>query len=304
MLLRIQPDESLRSYVDRNLLVNFMDWRVDRLRWLSEGDITHQAVKVIASTMGWEGCYGFNRLLHEHTQLPLQFVIRDTRDVSYSRTAYLKPRMAITNSDLHAYCPECVRQDVQDLGFSYWRRTFPDHVSVCATHNVVLLSICPYCDQPFSSKGHNLDVMWRKCSGRHLGSAESVINLDEDALKRARFVEALCAFEFSISIHSAVAILSDNLRGLKKPARRMQSEQTSMIELLDRISRNFEIKSFENFLINFEYHAEEILQIIIYSYETFDEFVLDLREYDKELIPIESLWRNYGNGRYATTCRQ
>lgn len=128
--------------------------------------------------------------------------------------------------------------------------------------------------------------------------------MDEDALKRARFVEALCDFEFSISIHSAAAILTDKLRSLKKPAKRMKSEQASMIEFLDRISRNFEVKSFETFLINLEYHPEEILKIIIYSYETFDEFVFDLRGYDKELIPIESLWRNYGNGRYATTCRE
>ncbi|WAB98061.1 TniQ family protein [Pseudomonas putida] len=304
MLLRIQPDESLRSYVDRNLLVNFMDWRVDRLRWLAEGEITHQAVKVIASTMGWEGCYGFNRLLHEHTQLPLQFVIRDTRDVSYSRTAYLKPRTAITNSDSHAYCPECVRQDVKDLGFSYWRRNFPDHVSVCATHNVVLLSTCPYCDQPFSSKGHNLDVMWRKCSGRHLGDAESVMNLDEDALKHARFVEALCAYEFSISIHSAVAILSDKLRSLKKLTKRMKSERKAMIDFLDRISINLEEKGFDSPVINSEFLPEEILKIVVYAYETFDRFVVDLYEHDKDLIPIESLWRNYGNGRYATTCRE
>lgn len=103
MLLRIQPDESLRSYVDRNLLANFMDWTVDRLRWLSEGVMTHQAVKVIASTMVWEGCYGFNRRLHQHTHLPLQFVIRDTRDVTYSRTSYLKPRMAINDPDAAAH---------------------------------------------------------------------------------------------------------------------------------------------------------------------------------------------------------
>ena len=68
------------------------------------------------------------------------------------------------------------------------------------------------------------------------------MNLDEDALKHARFVEALCAYEFSISIHSAVAILSDKLRSLKKLTKRMKSERTAMIEYLDRISNNLEEK--------------------------------------------------------------
>lgn len=81
MLLRIQPEESLRSHIDRNLLANFKDWTVDRLRWLSRGVVTYQGAKEIASLMGWEGCYGFNRLMHEHTHLPLQSVIRDTPTV-------------------------------------------------------------------------------------------------------------------------------------------------------------------------------------------------------------------------------
>ncbi|KIC80926.1 hypothetical protein RR51_18435 [Pseudomonas sp. C5pp] len=130
------------------------------------------------------------------------------------------------------------------------------------------------------------------------------MNLDEDALKHARFVEALCAYEFSISIHSAVAILSDKLCSLKKLTKRMKSERKAMIDFLDRISINLEEKGFDSPVINSEFLPEEILKIVVYAYETFDRFVVDLYEHDKNLIPIESLWRNYGNGRYATTCRE
>lgn len=51
--------------------------------------------------------------------------------------------------------PECVKADLATLGFSYWRRVSIESVGVCAISNVILESICPQCDRPFSSQGHS-----------------------------------------------------------------------------------------------------------------------------------------------------
>lgn len=203
----------------------------------------------------------------------------------------------------YTYCPECVREDLKKLGFSYWRRNFPTHVTVCAAHNVVLISACPHCDAPFSSKGHNLDVMWRTCAGRHLGSAESVVNQDADALKRAQFVEALCAVDSYIPSHSAAVILSEKLRRLNGLSRQRNFERKSILKRLDQIMSHLEKKEIETHVSHLEFFSEEIYQAILFAYNKLEDFLDDFSDYDQDLIPIEALWRNYGLGEYATACR-
>lgn len=45
-------------------------------------------VKKLASAIGWQGCYGFNRLIHYHTDVAKLFVIKNSQDVSYSGKHY------------------------------------------------------------------------------------------------------------------------------------------------------------------------------------------------------------------------
>ena len=57
MLLRIQPDESLRSYVERNLYLQFRNSDLDilksaELRYFSW---SNRQVKLVGSIMGWHG---------------------------------------------------------------------------------------------------------------------------------------------------------------------------------------------------------------------------------------------------------
>jgi hypothetical protein len=69
MLLRIQPEESLRSYVERNLYLQLYNSDLDYLKKPSLRYCHWDGwqVKIIANIMGWHGCYGFNKLLHLHT---------------------------------------------------------------------------------------------------------------------------------------------------------------------------------------------------------------------------------------------
>lgn len=66
MLLRIQPDESLRSYVERNLLLQLRNAGLDVFRTSSFRYYSRDNSQVIsiAEILGWYGCYGFNKLVH------------------------------------------------------------------------------------------------------------------------------------------------------------------------------------------------------------------------------------------------
>ncbi|MGY2235018.1 hypothetical protein ACW9ID_08385 [Pseudomonas gingeri] len=95
--LRIQRGESLRSYVARTLYLNFGK---HELSSLANGNILTKDVRKIASILGWSGCHGFNRLLHEHTNYPINSVFKDDHDISYSLASYTNSRYVIESSAL------------------------------------------------------------------------------------------------------------------------------------------------------------------------------------------------------------
>ncbi|NVZ75196.1 hypothetical protein HX859_09895 [Pseudomonas gingeri] len=294
MLLRIHSDESLRSYVERNLFLNWKDPAVDGLSRLSKYALCSMEVKVIASILGWPGCYGFNRLLHHHTDYPLRSVFKDLRDISYSQWTYLNGEHWFgTNTKTCSFCPECVRDDLSTLGYSYWRRTYQSDVAVCSKHNVILITTCPFCDRPFSRDGHSLDVMWEKCSGSHLGEATPVINQDPKALKRVQFFDAIFSLEFHIPIDTAICVLYEKFLSLIFKNSVLIKKYEENLEWLrgriDRIDRSHGINN-SQFLNN---DVPKIIETVLIAYDCFDEFVSEVKHYEADLLPIDSLWSTY-----------
>ncbi|MNJ55990.1 hypothetical protein D3C77_515160 [compost metagenome] len=150
MLLRIKPDESLRSYIERNLYLQFRNPDLDFLKSanLHYFNWSSRQIKLIANIMGWHGCYGFNKLVHLHTDYPFQSVLKSARCLAYSESEFESGLYCFDSlANTRAYCPLCVNEDIQSLGYSYWRRFHP-HVTVCAKHNVDLLSHCQFCESP------------------------------------------------------------------------------------------------------------------------------------------------------------
>ncbi|WP_409373327.1 TniQ family protein [Pseudomonas baltica] len=144
MLLRIQKNESLRSFVERSRFIPNAGLRDEAFKALSDWNWNSYHVKLIAKLLGWDGCYGFNKLLHGHTIYPWQSVLKSRFNQSYSDHEYISNRTVFAAlSAERSYCPVCARDDELQLGYSYWRRTFPG-VRVCAKHNVLLLSACQY----------------------------------------------------------------------------------------------------------------------------------------------------------------
>lgn len=82
-----------------------------------------KSIGVIADLLGRSDTYEFNRLLHEHTSysqvgffqisanaaIPEEIIRIALRD--------LKPKV-----QLAGICIDCVKEDIESLGFPYWRR--------------------------------------------------------------------------------------------------------------------------------------------------------------------------------------
>ncbi|MCP2024268.1 UNVERIFIED_ORG: hypothetical protein J2Y76_005183 [Pseudomonas reinekei] len=301
MLQRIQPDESLRSYVARNLFVNRKDPTVNGLRGISILGICSEGIKKIASVLQWPGCHGFNRLLHHHTAYPLKSVLKSPRDISYSQTTYISARHWYElNSELSSFCPECVREDLRTLGFSYWRRSFQDDVTVCPKHNLLLLNKCPFCEKSFSDGGHGLEVMWSKCGGAHLGEAVGIPNKDPVALKRARFVESLCSLAFHIPDDAAICILYEKLLSIEPRTAALKCERERKLEWLRDALKEIDQADDNSDSRRLNVNAREIFETLVMTYESIEDFVTDFLIYGDDLRSIDSLWSTYNAGGFES----
>lgn len=297
MLLQIQPDESLSSYVRRNLYINRYDSCQEVFKALAKRPSFWSAeVNTIASTMGWPGCHGFNRLIHNHTLLAATCVIKHDQDFSYSQNQYATEGSRY--SDWNAsFCPDCVKEDLANLGFSYWSRFCSPSVKVCYKHNVVLLCNCPYCGKPFSRKGHTLDVMWQKCNGRSLADTPSTPNYDLTALQQAIVLHGICSSRHHISDMAALRVLRDKAASLiptltEDLATKMQSKLRNLdssLGLLTWYRSN-------NIANQMEYYNRNIINSISTIYERFEDFLMDLRSQEFDIRPVDLLWATYQAG--------
>lgn len=284
MLLRIQPDESLRSYVERNLYLQFRNSDLDilksaELRYFSW---SKRQVKLIGSIMGWHGCYGFNKLVHLHTDYPFRSVFKPTKLLAYSETEFISGHYCFDSlADTRTYCPMCVNEDINLLGYSYWRRLH-SHVTVCAKHNVNLLSYCQFCNQPFSRDGHSVQVMWSGCSGRSLGSAEPAANRDPLALRLAQFYERICLLEHHLARETVLRLLESKLKNIEN-------------EIIDQSFRD----AFDEFIAcGFGYVFHEgreyhLLDLIALVYERFEDFLGHYLSLESGSALIDSCWSTY-----------
>ena len=298
MLLRIQREESLRSFIARNIYANSLSPATKELKRISKNSIVSSEVLKIGKAMGWLGCYGMNRLLHNHTFYPRFAFLHENEDISYSESEYVywSHRFELAKAPSR-FCPECVRDDIAYLGFSYWRRVHHPDINVCAKHNVYLEAQCPFCSEPSYEK-NGLDVMWKGCKGLHLSGAPSRKNLEVSELKKAEFFRDVFNYESVISV-DAVRLALTQRAVLKKP--HIQKELLSAkymhecIEILkvefkeDWIIKNSPISSLS---------ADNVWAATVALYEGFDDFINHVKCYDYRPRKVESLWSTYEHGTY------
>ncbi|WP_146021750.1 MULTISPECIES: hypothetical protein [unclassified Pseudomonas] len=211
MLLTIQPQESLRSFLERHFFVDSRSPESIEFKKISRYYMRGESIGFIAAVLGRSDTYGFNRLLHDHTSYSQVAVFPDAGQNSYTRSKY--PRCSTrfeTESQQAGICIDCIKEDIDFLGFPYWRR---DHryVKVCAKHNTVLLRKCPVCGVDISrhSLGYGHELIWRGCKGRYFHQYESEKNHDEESIVFARIFAEIGESEFAVDLKCVLAHLAD-----------------------------------------------------------------------------------------------
>lgn len=300
MLLRIQSDESLRSYVEQNLFLQLHYPALDIFRtpefrycrWRSK------QVIAIANILGWYGCYGFNRLVHSHTDYPIYGVLKSKGSFSYSASEFVSKSYCFDNfSETRSYCPLCATEDSHVRGYSYWKR-INSRITVCAKHNVNLLSHCQFCEKPFSRLGHALEVMWSGCAGRSLGDAEPTVNMDPKALRLAQFFENLTSLEHHLSAETALHALEDKLTEVidnEYYDRSFREKRAKIILYGNELGDHRTPK----LLVQRE-RLHELLEWIASVYESFETFLSDYFRRDPDPVPIDSYWNSYRTDGHAS----
>ncbi|WP_413817510.1 TniQ family protein [Pseudomonas sp. P9_31] len=150
MILVIQPEETVRSFVERTLFIKGKYSSEEIFRKFPKNCPSRANILIIAEMLGWVGCYGLNKMLHRHTNNPLTEAFKNIQDISYSGSEYISySRCFDSNREPSGFCPVCVLEDIERLGFSFWRRAHCCELKVCAEHNVELVKRCPSCDKQF-----------------------------------------------------------------------------------------------------------------------------------------------------------
>ena len=295
MILKIQRDESLHSYMQRILYLNLEHSDISKLKKLLTHTVDILTVKTIASILKWPGCYGFNRILHDHTSYPISGIFKDPYDISYSQRKYIsKGKTPSINKTMYAYCPECIRGDLIRFGYSYWRRSHQSGVTVCGKHNVVLVTRCPFCDATFSFSGHSLDVMWRGCSGNQLSETDAVENRSTAALKEAEFLNALFTFGFHIPIETAMYVLYERFLFLRSTKVEFTAESIEDFEWVRCFIEKID-KDRSEIGRSLFYEGRRVIKAAIAAYDSFDDFAQDIKLRDNEPCSIEDFWSTYAS---------
>lgn len=294
MLLRIQPEESLRSFIARNFYVNRYSPLIAELKKNSNFAVSNYEIKKICKAMDWLGCYGFNRLLHNHTYHPRKAFLHEDEDLSYSERAYTHSGMYELAATPSLFCPECVRDDIASLGFSYWRRKHHPGITVCAEHNVYLEAKCPFCLMPFSSKNHDLDVMWKGCKGLHLSHTPSRRNYKFTELKKARFFRDIFSFDSVISIEAARLALRERACERWPYLREKLVAAEQWHELIDLLKDEFG----DDWNLACGIYNDAIYGFALTLYDGLQDFLNHIKCYDYRLRKVESLWSTYATGEY------
>lgn len=292
--LKIQPDESIRSYVLRALTIKSGDKSVASIRRYKNfvRFLKHELVE-IAAHLGWYGCYGFNRLICLHTPFAANYVVKNSQDVSYSRRHY--PFSIYTHLEKTVnYCPECAKEDYLSLGFSYWRRAYSvlGDETVCHKHNVLLITDCPFCDLSLSDRKHGLDVMWNGCNGRYLWEVTSVLNKNSASLRRAQFNHALCTSTLHISDAAALNAVRRKIKSSMPEGVTSWHDIYWLDKDLESIAGLIHAQSTSNDAAHLDHSLKLINEQIFSQYDDFDEFSRDLGE-NGFLRSVEEGWGIY-----------
>jgi len=300
-MLLLQPDEALSSFYSRNVffLQNPKTKYLGSLFGFSN-KLTHWTppkIRCFSNAIGWGGHEGFNFLLHRHTTYH-RYAFSIDKFGCYDQYIYWKMHHGrfgeYIGLDPVRFCPLCVREDYENLGFVYWRRNHQAmDVTVCAKHNLVLVHSCGGCSRPYETKNNYLDIPWSECEcGFSMLEAKAKANHDHGAFMLAQFLDGLYKCEFQVYFWDKKRVIKEKIDSIGLRTAADYYDHFSMVlrpELLSVLFRRMETYGIDAartlFSEKYQYSAS--------LYSGFEEFSLALDEIGAEKYPLSKSCHNF-----------
>lgn len=282
MLSKIQSGESIRSYIGRNLHLNWGNSTYSSFSRFTQCFFSVSDLQEIASISGLNGYDGLRYLLHNHVDFQPSSIFKPVENLQLLDYHSVALTSVVGASwDGESYCPTCAREDVARLGFSYWRRSLELAPKICPKHNVILIDRCPHCLQTFCSEGHGPEVLWATCNGRSLVNIAAQEGQDPRELHRARLYHDMSGFKHVISEDDALEVVGSRLDELGPSA---DMEIGGLGWNLYRAFARRENKDTEAVMS----HAWLIADAVVELYDTFASFTDELKIMGARSRPIHS----------------
>lgn len=282
MLLKMQSGESIRSYIGRNLHLNWGNSTYRSFSRFTQYYFSVSDLQEIAIISGFNGDEGLRYLLHNHVDFEPSSIFKPVEDLKLL-DYHSVPLPIVTGASWsnESYCPECAREDVARLGFSYWRRSLEHAPKVCPKHNVVLVDRCPHCLQMFCSEGHGPEVLWTSCNGRSLVDFDAKAGRDPKELRRARLYHDMSVFNHVVSEDDALEVVGSRFEKLGPDA------DMEIGGLGWSLYRAFARRENEDNRV-FMSHAWLIADAVVELYDSFACFADELKAMGAQSRPIHS----------------
>lgn len=292
-MLRLQPYEALNSFYSRNIFF-LQQPTAKKVRDLfgvcTTGHWQRTDFLRFINKAGWSGKEGLKLFLYRHTTYHrMNFSVFEFGP--YDRDIYRKYGTQITasyiRSDFVKFCPLCIREDFDELGFIYWRRNHQSHdVAVCAMHNVVLVDYCEACLKPYEEKSKYLEIPWSGCEcGFCILDTKVELNSDFGSLMFSRFLDGVYSSEYQINTRDHYKVVEARLESLSLSSAADYYDYFVGVlnkELLKRLLSSAEgrdwCKPLQLFQSVYEYTA------VLFS--SFDDFSLSLDEIGANKRPL------------------
>jgi len=281
MLLKIQGGESLRSYLERNLYLCRDDPEVKEFKNISKFYMRQGTVEMIASALDWDGDSGITRLLQNHTNYPIDNIFCNINDLERCKLERFRSLNSLETGERRAqYCPRCVEDDLEKLGFSYWRRS-NRFLKVCAKHNVLLSSECHCGQELYSHHNYGYSTMWGDCKGRLLNQCEALLNENVGELKKSLLYEEILSSNLYICDETAVKMLCAKISCIFAKELVYQEGIQQLLLKLECIAKALDNYSLERRYELSHHDARWMFDAILLSYDSFGKFTDDVQPYVK-----------------------
>lgn len=293
MLLQIQKDEDISSFVSRHYDFYGEAFRVKNPLGfpLAAGRWRSSSVRALAETLGWKGCHGFNKLLHHHTSYFLNHYLAAPHKNTYSEQLYDISRRYVIGAD-HSkpvrICLKCAEEDMDRLGFVYWRAYHQQQVFVCDIHNTRLIDRCQTCSFPFALKGHHCASINNKCEcKKRILDNTPTTNSDQRHYKLAAVISEIYKAPHFIDCSAVNELISADWSDIDlRPYQTLLGSVESPTE-----NRSELIVSKHNFINNFAFKNElSLAKYISIFYDGLQDFLNDLSRYSPINKPLQETW--------------